>query len=147
MNRFKTLRFVQVVLLTLLSANVVAAGPEQDLSAGRAAAQLWVAKLDADQFGECWDLFSSAFKKSNSRWAWNIECRMGRLHLGKARSRKEVSAERTTTSPGGRTGEFVIIKFATTSEKKGPIFEQVAVQKDVDGQWRVCGYAIGQEQK
>ena len=136
--------FVLAVLLALSSVVFSAPGENKEISAAREAATAWVSKLDANQFSECWDRFSTDSKKAVPRWIWNIQCKMGRSTLGKARSRVEKSAERSSKSPGGRTGEFVLFTYETSSEKKGLVIERVPVQKDHDKEWRVCGYSIGQ---
>jgi hypothetical protein len=130
----------------LFPASLVAQ-TESETSAARAAATVWLSKLDANQFSECWELLSSDLKKGVSRWRWNLQGKLGRMMMGEARSRKEKSVERTAKSPGGRSGEFVLFRYETVSQKRGAVIEEVAVQKDHDGQWRVGGYSIGQEQK
>ena len=142
----KALAILSVAFGALLPASY-AAETESDVSSARTAAGSWLSKLDANQFSECWELLSSDSRKGISRWRWNFQCRMGRITLGQARSRKEISAERSTKSPGGNPGEFVLLSYETASEKRGLITEHVAVQKDHDNHWRVCGYGIGQEEK
>jgi hypothetical protein len=142
----KALAILALALGTLLPAGF-AAPTESDTSAARAAAAIWLSKLDADQFAESWQLLSSDARKGVSRWRWNFQCKMGRMSLGKARSRTEISAERSAKSPGGRPGEYVLLSYETSSEKKGVVIEHVAVQRDHDHQWRVCSYGVGQEVK
>jgi hypothetical protein len=142
----KALAILVLAFATLIPASF-AAQTESDTSAARTAAAAWLSKLDANQFAESWELLSSDSRKAVSRWRWNLQCKMGRMTLGQARSRKEISAERSTKSPGGRPGEFILLRYETSSEKKGLIIEHVAVQRDHDNQWRVCSYAIGQEDK
>lgn len=144
--RVKVLAVVSVIFGSLLLASS-ASEAESDISSARTSATSWLSKLDADQFSECWELLSSDSRKGISRWRWNFQCKMGRFTLGQARSRKEKSAERTTKSPGGHPGEFVLLSYETSSDKKGLITEHVAVQKDHDNHWRVCGYGISQEEK
>ena len=130
------------VFLALFSAVNAARAESPDISEAKGVATAWLAKLDADDFSECWNLLASDSKSRVSRWRWNLGCKMGRFSLGKAIARKLKSAERGTKTPGGRSGEFVIVKFETQSEKKGAVFELVAVQKDHDNQVRVGGYGV-----
>lgn len=143
--REKALPLLALVFATLFPS--YAGEAQSEISSARAAATTWLSKLDADQFSESWELLSSDSRKGISRWRWNFQCKMGRLVLGRPRARKEISVERTTKSPRGESGEFVLLGYETSSEKKGLITEHVAVQKDHDNYWRVCGYGIGQEKK
>ena len=65
--------------------------------------------------------------------------------MGKATSRKFKSADPDTKTPGGRAGQFMIVRFETQSEKGGPVIELVAIEADHDGQLRVGGYGIATE--
>jgi ribosomal protein S17E len=44
--------------------------------------------------------------------------------------------------PGAPDGEYVILQFETTYEKKRQAIETVAPMKEKDGKWRVAGYFI-----
>ena len=55
------------------------------------------------------------------------------------------SADPDTKTPGGRAGQFMIVRFETQSEKGGPVIELVAIEADHDGQLRVGGYGIATE--
>jgi hypothetical protein len=52
------------------------------------------------------------------------------------------SAHPSTKSPGGRTGEFVLFEFQSTSAKHGVVTEKVATTHEADGQWRVISYTV-----
>jgi hypothetical protein len=141
----KALACLTVAFGMLVPASFSAAASDADISAAQVAATIWLSKLDADQFSESWELLSPGSKKAISRWRWNLQCKLGRMSLGRVRSRKEKSTEHRTKSPGGRSGEFIVLRYETSSEKKGTIIEEVAVEKDHDNQWRVGGYALLQE--
>lgn len=138
--------FSAAILSALAWTSSIANAADRDTSAAQAAATVWLSKLDANQFSDCWDLLASDFKKTVPRWKWNLECKMGRVMMGTARDRTLISAKPSKRSPGGRTGEFVLFEYKTTSAKKGDVTERVPVQKDHDDEWRVCGYEIGQNQ-
>ena len=141
------MRMLQVARLSaaLMSVTSAALGAQPDIVQPKQVANAWLAKLDADDFTGCWNLLSADVRNRVSRWTWNLQCRMGRFTMGKATARKLRSTERDTKSPGGRPGDFVILKFETQSEKHGPAIEIVGVEEDHDGQLRVGGYAIGAE--
>jgi hypothetical protein len=67
---------------------------------------------------------------------------MAQREFGAFRDRKLRSAEFTTKSPGGRTGEFVLLQYDTISTKKGPVVEKLTTMRDTDREWRVASYTV-----
>jgi hypothetical protein len=65
-----------------------------------------------------------------------------RVPLGKLESRIVKDSQYTPTMPGAPDGEYVILQFETSFEKKKAAIETVTPTKDKDGQWRVAGYFI-----
>jgi hypothetical protein len=47
-----------------------------------------------------------------------------------------------TTLPGVPDGEYVVVQFDTSFEKKKTAIETVTPMKEPDGRWRVSGYFI-----
>lgn len=130
------------MLFLFLCRPVLATEETREISGAKSVAVTWLAKLDADDFSECWNELATGPKATIPRWKWNISCKMGRFSLGKPRSRKLNSSESTTTSPGGHPGRYVLLDYETVSEKSGVVHERVTVMQDQDGQWRVAGYKI-----
>ena len=65
--------------------------------------------------------------------------------VGSARSQPTLVLERPRKglrSPGAPDGEYLVIRFAASFEKKQSAIETVTPIKDADGIWRVCGYFI-----
>jgi hypothetical protein len=137
---YVTLQIAGLFLVVFSVANIHADTGET--LAAQQAATAWFSKLDADDFNGCWNEFATGPKAMIPHWRWNLSCKMGRFSFGRALSRKLGSSEFTMRSPGGRAGRFVILKFETSSEKKGKVQEQVIVMQDQDHQWRVAGYSI-----
>src|SRR3954470_19321701 len=90
-----------VILVSLFTALSSAFAAPLDIPQSKQVATAWLAKLDYVEFSQWWNLLSSDSKSRISRWRWNLQCRMGRLALGKATSRKLKSAEPDTKTPGG----------------------------------------------
>jgi len=57
-------------------------------------------------------------------------------------SRELKSTRYTTSAPGAPDGQYVIIQYNTTFEKKMSAVETVTPMLDQDGKWRVSGYYI-----
>lgn len=65
-----------------------------------------------------------------------------RKPLGKLISRKVKNKNYTTSLPGAPDGEYVVIQFETSFEKKKSAIETVTPMMDKDRNWRVSGYYI-----
>ena len=62
--------------------------------------------------------------------------------LGAVKSRSKASATYTKTLPGAPDGEYVVLQFNSSYDKKADAVETVVAKLDTDGQWRVAGYFI-----
>jgi len=62
--------------------------------------------------------------------------------LGAVKSRSKASATYTKTLPGAPDGEYVVLQFNSSYDKKADAIETVVATLDADGQWRVGGYFI-----
>ena len=65
-----------------------------------------------------------------------------RKPLGNMISRKVQSKIYTASLPGAPDGEYVVIEFVTSFEKKKSAIETITSMLDRDGKWRVSGYYI-----
>jgi tetratricopeptide (TPR) repeat protein len=107
-----------------------------------AAAEKWLEALDADKYGQTWDLSAELFRKgiSKEKWTAKIDTLMG--PMGKFKSRKRTDADYRTSLPGSPVGQYVVFTFKTVYAKKPAAIETVTSMKDKDGKWRVSGYYI-----
>ncbi len=106
------------------------------------AAEAWLAEVDAAQYADSWQNASAYFKSAVTREHWIDMVGGVRKPLGKVQSRKLKSAQYTTTLPGAPDGEYVVIQYDTSFEKKAAAIETLAVMLDKDGKWHVSGYFI-----
>lgn len=105
-------------------------------------ARAWVELVDGGRYGESWDSASSLFKKAVTREQWDQALKGVRSPLGKLLSRKRIAARYETSLPGAPDGEYVIIQFQSSFERKRIAVETVTPMRDEDGSWRVSGYYI-----
>jgi uncharacterized protein DUF4019 len=106
------------------------------------AAQSWLALVDSGKYSESWDEAGQVFKERVTREQWEAALKSVRTPLGQLESRKLKSAQFTRELPGAPDGEYVVILYDTTFQKKKSSLETVTPMKDKDGQWRVSGYFI-----
>jgi len=110
--------------------------------AAQKSAETWLALADAGKYDATWDEASSFFKSAVSKDQWVAAIKPIRSAMGAVQARKLASATFTKTLPGAPDGEYVVIKYDTSFEKKASSIETVTVTLDKDGKWRVAGYYI-----
>jgi hypothetical protein len=112
--------------------------------AAQGAAKSWVGLVDGAQYAESWQAAGSFVKNRMPQQNWAQVHQMVRAPLGPVKSRalKSRTATKTFTMPPGVTvpdGEYVVLRFNVVFEKAvAP--EEITVQRELDGQWRVVAY-------
>jgi len=117
-------------------------GEEKVGKLAQESAKSWLALVDAGKYSQSWNQAASFFKERVTAQKWESAVKSVRDPLGKLESRILKSSQYTQTMPGTPDGEYVILQFETTFEKKKAAIETVTPMKDQDGQWRVAGYFI-----
>jgi hypothetical protein len=110
--------------------------------AAQSAAEEWLSLVDAGNYAKSWSEAAVGFKRVVDQPGWEKALNGVRAPLGKALSRTLKSAKYTTTLPGAPDGEYVVIQFDASFEKKQGAVETVTPTKEPDGYWRVSGYFI-----
>lgn len=122
--------------------------PKQPVTAPQAekaaieCAQTWLELVDAEKNAQSWDQAAELFRAALTKEQWEKALQGLRKPLGKMRSRKLKSKKYTTTAPGAPDGQYVIIQYQTSFERKTVAIETVTPMMDKDGKWRVSGYFI-----
>ena len=129
----------------VLSAGVCGCGGPSNPAAEKAAvasAEAWLALIDDGKYAESWDASAALFRAAVPKDRWESQLTALRKPLGKTLSREVTSKRYRTTMPGGPDGEYVVIQFAASFEKKKSAVETVTPMREEDGTWRVSGYYI-----
>lgn len=113
--------------------------PEAEADA-LAAAEAWLALVDSGQYAESWDEAAQYFKGAVPKDKWLQTMNAARTPFGKNISRKLKSKDYKTSLPGAPDGEYVVIKFKSSFEKKKSAIETITPMLDNDGTWRISGY-------
>ena len=132
---------VTVVALALLAPSVHA-GEQAPVAHAQAAAEAWLALTDAGKYAESWAAAATLFKAAVTQPDWERMVKAGRGALGRLKSRTLQAATFTRTLPGAPDGEYVVLRYAATFERKASAVETVTPMRDPDGSWRVSGYYI-----
>ena len=103
---------------------------------------VWLALIDQEKYGESWDAAATLFRGATTRAGWEQAVGAARAPFGKLLSRKDKTSEYKTSLPGAPDGEYLVVQFETSFEKKKHAIETVTPMKEADGAWKVAGYFI-----
>jgi Protein of unknown function (DUF4019) len=109
--------------------------------AARAAAEKWLAIVDAGDYGKAWDQCAKAFRKNVTRERWVESLPKTRGALGAVKSRTVEVSSFKSSLPGMPEGDYVTVRFSTNFEKKADAQEIVTLVFE-DGAWRPLGYGV-----
>jgi len=106
------------------------------------AAETWMALVDQAQYAASWQTAASGFKGAlpQQRWVDAVQAARGPLGALKQRTLKNSTAAKTL--PGAPDGDYVVMQFNTTFDKKAAALETITVVREADAQWRVVGYFV-----
>lgn len=124
------------------AATAEAAGNEAAETAAVAAAEAWLALVDAGSYAESWDGAAKLMQGAISKADWETSLTGVRTPLGKLVSRKVSNKTYATSLPGAPDGEYVVIQFETAFENKAAAVETITPMKEADGSWKVSGFFI-----
>lgn len=105
-------------------------------------AEKWLAIVDQGEYDKSWEEAAGLFKQVIPVEQWRNQMKVFRGGLGKLVSRTLKSKQYTTSAPGAPDGQYVIIQYDTSFEKKASAVETITPMLDADGTWRVSGYFI-----
>ncbi len=129
-------------VLGLSNGMNIARADDSSNGAAVKAAESWLALVDSGKYSESGDDAAQIFKSHVTKDQWKSALTTVRSPLGQVGSRKLKNSTYTKSLPGAPDGEYVVIQFETTFEKKQSSVETITPTKDNDGQWRVSGYYI-----
>jgi len=129
---------VSLLLLNWLPAFANEAAEKRALEAS----DMWLKLSDSGRYSESWETAAEFFRNAISKEQWNQSLNAARKPLGKVIKRSMKSKQYATSLPGAPDGEYVVIQYETSFEKKKSSIETVTPMLEKDGKWRVSGYYI-----
>ena len=130
-----------VMAVVLLAVEVSHADEAAEKHAVLAAEQ-WLKIVDAEQYGQSWEIASPFVKNMVQKDQWSKSVSGARKPFGALVSRSLKSQQYATTLPGAPDGEYVVIQYSASFQNKKSAIETVTPKRDTDGSWRVAGYYI-----
>jgi hypothetical protein len=133
-----------LILFFFFTPGFVQPSPEDSKGQERAveATRNWLALVDQGNYGKSWETAAGYFKGAVTEKQWEQAMNAVRSPLGKVISRRLKSKHYVTSLPGAPDGEYVVIQFETSFEKKKSSVETITPMKEKDGTWRISGYFI-----
>jgi hypothetical protein len=119
-----------------------AADEEVDVKPAMAAAEAWLATVDAGRYGASWEDAAPMFKGAIEKVKWETSIDAARAPLGVVNGRKLRSANFVRSLPNSPPGEYVVIQFDTRFDNRPLSTEIITPMRDSDGTWRISGYII-----
>ncbi len=131
-----------LTVFVTLSASAVMGQVADKEKIAVAAAEKWLIMIDGGKYAESWKEAAEYFRAAVKQEQWEQSLLAVRKPLGKLFSRKVKTKSYTTSLPGAPDGEYVVIQFEASFEKRKSAIETVTPMKEKDGNWRVSGYYI-----
>ena len=122
-----------------LWSGAVLAGPQED--AAVASGKVWLAIVDAKDYGGSWDQASQLFQSGVSKERWMSMVASVRERLGALKSREFEAVELTKSLPGVPDGVYAMVRFQAVFEKKADAAETITLVLE-NSNWKVGGYFI-----
>jgi hypothetical protein len=134
----RTLLKAALAVSLVISPALAADAREQ---AAAKAVEAWLAIHDAGRYDESWDAAAEYVKKRIPRSKWEDTMQSHRAPLGGVQSRSAQAASYSATLPGMPDGDYVVLQYKTSFEKKNSAIETIIPMLE-DGQWKVMTYRI-----
>jgi hypothetical protein len=136
-------RILRLVIVGLILSGGTAIAIDSDKeTAAIAAAENWLAMVDAGKYAASWKEAAEFLKNTVKPEQLELSMKATRQPLGKLISRKMRTKNYKNSLPGAPDGEYVVIQFETSFANKKTAIETVTPMLDKDGKWRVSGYFI-----
>ena len=134
--------FLAVVGIAWVHSPALAADEDIDANPAMAAAEAWLAMLDAGRYGDTWEAAAPLFKGAITKEKWEAGVDTARAPLGVVITRKLRSATFARTLPNAPPGEYFVIQYDTRFDNRPLSTEIITPMRDADGAWRISGYII-----
>ena len=115
---------------------------DEKIEVAESAALEWLSLVDSGEYGESWKTGAGLLKRAVTEDQFSHSLDVARGAFGGLISRDIVTRSYETSLPGAPDGEYVVIQYKTSFEKKKEAVETVTPMLETDGTWRVSGYYI-----
>lgn len=134
--------FIEAGILIVLLAGVASALQTDREKAALAAAEKWLALVDAGKYADSWRETAEAFRGRVEQKSWEQRLRSDRGSEGACVARNFISSAFQKSPPKTRSSDCIAIRFNTSFQKRKYALERLTLVLDKDEQWRVADYLI-----
>lgn len=106
-----------------------------------AAASQWVSLIDRGSWNDSWAASGTLFRSRMPEANWPSAIAPFRDQLGPVRTRVLKANTKAKSLPGAPDGDYQIVEFTTSFEKKADATETVVLCREA-ADWKVVGYFI-----
>ncbi len=133
---------LQALAALALVRALPAAAQDPMTSAAQKAARDWLALVDANDAAGSWKAAGERYRKALPEEAWAKALAEARAPLGAVQQRTMLETTFQDHLDEGPKGDFAMVLFRTSYEKRADGRESVTLEREADGAWHVIGYYI-----
>ncbi|MDT8441519.1 MAG: DUF4019 domain-containing protein [Desulfuromonadales bacterium] len=134
---------LMVSVLVMLVYPMITAKPDKDKERlATEAANRFLQRIDAGEYGPGWDDAASLLKKRIPREQWVVNLAQSRERTGAPVERVKAKAIYSPMAQDSPEGEYIVITYKTAFARQNQLNETVTVMLDRDARWRIAGYFV-----
>ena len=111
-------------------------------AAALAAAEGWLALVDADDYEASWQATGILFREEVPAGEWRDSMTQVREDMGAVTERRLHDQTLQTVMPGVPEGVYLMLEYRSVFERQPQGAELVVLTRQDDGTWRVIGYFL-----
>lgn len=111
-------------------------------AAALAAAEGWLALVDADDYEASWQATGTLFQQEVSAGEWGDSMTQVREDMGAVTERRLHDQTLETVMPGVPEGVYLMLEYRSVFERQPQGAELVVLARQEDGSWGVIGYFL-----
>jgi len=133
--------FLFAILALAIAASLPSQAQDARATEAQRVAREWLVLADKQDGAATWAAAGPKFQAAMSTEQWTRALKQARGPLGAVLQRAMLTTQFAKNIPGQPDGEYVLLQFRTSFEKKESARETLTLER-VDGKWRVIGYFI-----
>ncbi len=142
MIRSRALLVAGLFSLSAVVGTGAASAQNPQASMAQKEARSWLILTDRGDAAASWGAAGKQFQKAITADRWADSLRQVRPPLGALTDRTVLSTEFTRSFPGAPDGDYALLVFRSSFDKKTDSRETVTLEREADGAWHVIGYFI-----
>jgi hypothetical protein len=136
-------RIALLACATALLAPVATSAQDPRAVEAQRLAREWLAAADKLDARATWSSAGRRFQQAMTVELWGTALKREREPRGAVEQRTLAATSfQTSLPPVAAEGDFVLVLFRTSFTQRGPGGEQVTLEREADGVWRVIGYLV-----